>query len=549
MKVLRIAVALAVILAVSVAAHAQKAQNFAVLPFKINGPAKYQYLSKAIQSMLVSRLTWKDHFMPVDASGYKDKTLPNPADTAGIVKTIDSMGSDYLIWGSSTFVEDNVTVDVNVSGKDGKYWPKHASMPVKELIPGLEKIARSITGEIFKKPMKKEKEKTRSDNMPTAPNNPEIMFADTGKPTSSVEPDPLNPRFRYQTTTSEQNRVRGQALKIRSKGFLVEDLDSDGKNEVVILATGYLGVYRFKDKMLDKIAELDLPLRWEPVRMSAYDLERDGNKELILSGFMGKGPHAIVVKYSGSELTIFKRGINKYLNVVKMPPNYRPILIGQAKGHTKVFKAYGLREVDYVNGEFELTRKIAAPEFTNVFNFCYLPMGNDKFGVVQISSTDYVKLYSQGGEALSATDQTYNKSAIALPQEMMPRGMGPQNHDSKMDQWYYVPIRVSAFSLGSDGKYEILVAKDISTAGQVMENYRAYSQGEIHSLFWDGVGLNLYWKTRRIKGTITDYTVADLNNDGQLDLCVCVNTYPGALGVSNIKTVVVGYPLGIEDRK
>jgi hypothetical protein len=55
--------------------------------------------------------------------------------------------------------------------------------------------------------------------------------------------------------------------------------------------------------------------------------------------------------------------------------------------------------------------------------------------------------------------------------------------------------------------------------------------------------MNLAWKTRRIKGTVTDYDVVDLNNDGKKQLAVLVNTYPGNLGVKARKTIVVTYEL------
>ena len=68
-------------------------------------------------------------------------------------------------------------------------------------------------------------------------------------------------------------------------------------------------------------------------------------------------------------------------------------------------------------------------------------------------------------------------------------------------------------------------------------------KGEIHALLWNGMGMELLWKTRRIKGTVCDVSVADVNNNGKIDLVVSVNSYAG-LG-SGIKTrcAVYLYPL------
>jgi hypothetical protein len=103
--------------------------------------------------------------------------------------------------------------------------------------------------------------------------------------------------------------------------------------------------------------------------------------------------------------------------------------------------------------------------------------------------------------------------------------------------YYYVPLPL----LVQPG-HVLLPLQPISVAAQFFENYRAFSQGEIHALYWDGVGLSLKWKTRRIKGTISGYTLADVDNDGRQELVVCMNTWPGAIGLGNPKTVVMPYP-------
>ena len=70
-------------------------------------------------------------------------------------------------------------------------------------------------------------------------------------------------------------------------------------------------------------------------------------------------------------------------------------------------------------------------------------------------------------------------------------------------------------------------------------------EGKIGPLSGEGWGLGCEWKTRRIKGSVVDFALADPNNDGTKDLVVCLNTHPGALGLQNRKTVVVFYPLDL----
>ena len=114
-----------------------------------------------------------------------------------------------------------------------------------------------------------------------------------------------------------------------------------------------------------------------------------------------------------------------------------------------------------------------------------------------------------------------------------------------MEHNYFIPMPVSVVSISDPRKKEVLLNKDLSVAGQIFSNYKTFSQGEIHAEFWDGVGLNLAWKTRRIKGTVSSYGVADIDNDGEDELYCILNTFPGALGVKHRKTLVIAYELNM----
>ena len=108
---------------------------------------------------------------------------------------------------------------------------------------------------------------------------------------------------------------------------------------------------------------------------------------------------------------------------------------------------------------------------------------------------------------------------------------------------YYVPMRMPVVDLDRDGRYELLANKPVTTAGKLFTNYRTYPQGEIHAMLWDGMGMELLWKTRRIKGTVCDVTVADVDNNGKVDLVVAVNSYGGVTSGLKTRCAVYMYPL------
>ena len=58
------------------------------------------------------------------------------------------------------------------------------------------------------------------------------------------------------------------------------------------------------------------------------------------------------------------------------------------------------------------------------------------------------------------------------------------------------------------------------------------------------MGLGLKWKTRRIRGSVAEVDLGDVNNDGILDLVVGLNTSPD-LGIGSRQCMVTAYPLDV----
>jgi hypothetical protein len=144
----------------------------------------------------------------------------------------------------------------------------------------------------------------------------------------------------------------------------------------------------------------------------------------------------------------------------------------------------------------------------------------------------------------ATTQHTYAGSSISLEVSNALPGLGENIEDPK--KFYYLPTRLIPTNIDRDGKFELLVNRNISVSSRFFSRYRFFPQGEIHSLYWDGVGLNIQWKTRTIKGTVMDYGLEDVDNDDQTELYVCVNTHPGATGLKDRKTIVLAYSLNID---
>lgn len=511
----------------------ETAKTFAVAPFAIHGPKDYQYLQKGIPAMLQTRLTWTDHFTPVSKDIVEQHAADPIADTTAAQKALTGIASDYLVYGSVTIMGQECSLDVQLMDKAGKVSPFASQTTLDQLIPSLETTAKQINGDVFKRPEAKPAAKTTAAGQM----NPNLVFNQSHADNQAS----LNPQFRYETTSQDEGRWRSQSLKHKSRGMLVLDADNDGKNEIFIMEENAVYAYVAKDSRLLLLDTYEGAMSSKYLNINALDSNRDGNSEIFISAVDGESEdvRSLVLTFEKGKFHLQEDRIKFFVNVVRLPPDFIPTLVGQIKGHGRLLDP-GVYELIRMSGEYKKGKRLSLPKKSNVFNFAYLPQ-KDGTKII-VAYNDHLIINSDKGDLQAVTEEIYAATSIRMEDMDVIPGMGLDRNDADM-KYYYVPARLLITNLDKDKSYELLVNKPISIATEFFSNFRSFSQGEVHSLYWDGIGLNLVWKTRRIKGTVVDYAIADYNNDGNLDLVVCIQTYPGATGLSSKRTIITAYPL------
>jgi hypothetical protein len=521
-------------------ARAQAVKTFSVLPFEVYGSDKYAYLKHGIQSMLVSRLTWRDHFQPLDNAAVAKAKVGIPASDAEGLKSLSALGSDYLIWGSVTVSGDDASLDVHVLGQDGKSWPKSRTVKIDEIVPSLEGVAKEINADIFERPAAQAKSDKQAAPAEGGARNPDLVYAreDPNQPDYY-----LNPQFRYEGDPESPGQWRSQSLNFPTISMIIVDADSDGQKEVFFLEEKSIKAYRMRDRKLDLIAEYSLPMRTEMLKLSSLDVNRDGYAEIMASGWTEEGPWTVVLNFRDEKFVLINDRVTLFLNVIQMPPEYTPTLIGQEEGQPTPFKS-PVHEVASLEGHGTKGKRLVLPEFANVYNIGFLPQPDGNYFYLTIDGEDRIRVWSKPGEMLAVTGESYGSSPIGLDVIAVMPGLGQRSiRDENEEVSIYIPNRLILAHLGKDKNYELIVNRNISVAADFFSRYRNFPYGEVHSLYWDGVGLSLQWKTRRLKGTVVDYCIADIDNDGADELCVAVNTYKGMTGLTDSRTVVMAYEL------
>jgi hypothetical protein len=298
--------------------------------------------------------------------------------------------------------------------------------------------------------------------------------------------------------------------------------------------------FRFREGRLQPLGEYDAPARLQCLNISAHDLNKDGMAEIYVSAIESDNtPKSFVLTMRDDKLVVEQKDIRLFLNVVRTPPEFMPVLLGQKPHSQRIFDA-DVHEVVRMGGDYTLGKRLNLPTFANVFNFVYLPQGGGEYKIVMVSKRDHLQVYTPGLDKQLTTDEIYGGSSVGITESTK---FGAMDDPIAMPNIYYVPLPMFPTDLNNDNTWELLVARPISVSAQFFERYRFFPQGEIHSVYWDGVGLSLIWKTRRIKGSVAGFGLADVDNDGGRDLFVAVNTHPGAVGFAQRRSLLLVYPL------
>ena len=526
------------LVAVAAGAASAAAKSAVVLPFVVNAPQSYAYLSKAVQATIQGRL---DRPGVLEARAGQNKA----ASQAEAQQALRSSGADNAIWGSVSVMGNDCTVVMNSVDKAGKTWSKTAQAPVSELTTSVQNLTSAMSQEVFGiSSAMRSPGSTAAGSPRGATANGDIVTNETGQ-----QQVYLNPQFRYQGAGAEDgSRLRTQRLAYNMVDMAVGDFNGDGKNEIAILSDHDLRIYSWPaNGQLKLIGETVVSRSNNNFSMRAIDLNRDRSMALVVTTTeeSSNRPYSFIYSFKGNKFTTIADRIPYYVSVMRVPPTYSPTLVGQAWDSLKLF-APGVRIMTKQDGKFTLGTRLDLPTGATVFNCVWLPAGKSGKGeqLVMLTDDERIKLFQGHGNSLiHTTMERYSGSATGMDHYKGMPGLGVDKA-YQLPSKYYAPMRLIAADIGNTGDYTLLVNKPISTAAQFFDRYRFFPQGEVHALYWDGVGLGLKWKTRRIRGSVAEIDLADVNNDGILDLVVGLNTSPD-LGIGSRQCMITAYPLDV----
>jgi TolB-like protein len=539
----------------SIQVHAAaKPLQVAIVPFKVNAEKDLSFLRDGIVDMLSSRLSWADKVTVINSQ----ETLKALKTVTGSFNEIKAremgakLGADFVLFGSLTVIGNSVSIDakmVAVSGEKETLSFFNQSQGMDPVIPAINLFASDINEKEFGRVMPSQKApasaqaqqtETLQDQPQTdARAHPEKLIAGGYTDGGTQETQIAAPGSAFIATQMSQSQSaqfwKSRNIKQRIVGVALGDIDKDGKTETVMITDHSVEAYRFDNKRFLKINTIAERSHDFLIGVDVADINGNGYPEIFISALdpFRKSVRSFVLEFNGQTFAEIVKESDWYFRVVKTADR-GSILLGQKQGIESPFDKQ-IFELVWQNSGYEAADKFMPGKRANVRGLALGNAMNDGSQVaVVFDKLDYLRLYSiNGGEIWK--DGEYSGGTphfFSLPDQGMVKGT--------FNNAYY-PMRILIRDINDDGKNEVITVKNTRLSRQL--ELRTFTHGEIEIRSWDGVGLAVLWKTRELKGYISDFAIDDFDNDGQDEIVVSLVSQTGLTITTKTKSSLIAYEL------
>ena len=518
--------------------------SVAVLPFEISAGRDLDYVQNGIREILSARLGGEEQVRMLDKD-HVDRALGRVTGFTGESRALiagAALQADYVIYGGITVSNQSVGIEARMADVTGKAPPvtfTDQSPDLNGVIPAINRFATRLAETAFAG--KRKDLKTAAGDSGSIRASPEAAEGSADKrlpskggavPESgegSIPPTAAEPAAReFQTAGPFPFVIQGLAHG---------DVNNDGKMETVILTDHEVRIYRFENGRFTQIADTGQNDYAHHVGVDAADINGNGIPEIFVTSLSPDrdGAASVVLEYDGKNYVSLMDKAPWYFRVVRIP-GQNPLLLGQeqAPDQAELFSrpvfAMAWRSGRYVPADLRIPAGKA-----NVLGAAWGPLRESGVSTaVAFDPGDHLQVLDEAGDILWKTEDPYGGGLayIAMP-----------NADPTTDRKRvrYFPLRLVFADWDGDGAVEVLTAANQDAARRIFQRFRSLGKGRMVSLGWDGLGLAPQQTTRSLGGRISDFSLGDVDDDGDPELVVALVTKEGDIAFTEARSSLVIY--------
>ncbi len=522
-----------------------------ILPFTIHAEKDLSFLKDGISDMLSTRLA-RDEMSVLS----REETLKASGQISGAVteklavSLAEQFSTDYVAYGSVTVLGDTISTDAkfyDLKQKKNIVIFHQTGKNTGDVISHINLFAAQINTVLFPPETptpavaaaKPASEKSEDESR----RNPEALWNERGmgvnKATQPTKP-PSAESAVIPAPGNAEEMWKSPIFKNEIRSMSVGDVDGDGKNEIVFVSDKNVFIYRYTNGVFAKVREINGAVGDTILGVDVADINGNGKAEIFVTVLNQNNDilSSYVLESDGTRFNRIAERQKWYYKVIDVPGKGK-MLMGQKRGMKDIFMT-GIYQLRWDGREYVSFREQGMPSEVNVFGFAYGDVANTgREMTMAFTRNELLRLLDKDGKEEWRSVEPYGGSAVYLEYS---GDFSGRIGNTKEKNHYYLPQRILIRDIDKDKKTEVLVAKNTDTTNRVFSRFRMFKSGYIACLTWDNVSMSEKWKTKEISGHITDYVLADINNDGKDELVFSVVARVGS-AFGDAKSFLVGQKL------
>ena len=534
---------------------ANQPKKVLILPFKMNSAQNADWLQNGIYDMLSSRIKWPDK---VDVIAKPDsfsafQRLKGNLDEASALSVGREYRADYVLYGSVTMMGQDTSLDatmLDLAAEEGQppltFYGQTQGM--NGVIPKINEFVTEINAKVFGRgaaasssaqATPAEPAAGPEESLPAYRRHPDYLL--TGREGQQLSP--LNPNFivAVGADAREGSFWRSPFIRVDIIGLDVGDVDGDGRNEVVYATKNAIFVGRVEDRTFKPVASFKGNASDHFLSLDLADLNGNGRPEIFVSSQRALRANSYVFEVQDNRLTPIVENFDYYFRVVYLP--HGPKVVGQKGGVGQKLFYEGVKIMAAANGTYVPEQPLVTPKGVNLFNFAKLITGEDqKEYTAYIDHNSKLVMLSPNGEDIWSSAEDYCATPFYMELPLSGDEVTKSDREGGPKR-VYTSTRIIVADLNADGRPELILAKnEKDTHSKFLERWQDFKNGSIFSLSLVDMALRENWRSRQQRGFISDYQIADYDNNGSQDLVASVVT-KSATGATDGRSVIVAFEL------
>ena len=538
----------------------------AVLPFSVHSAENIDYVRQGIGDMLASRISVSEKLEVIGRDSLLDALKITagkeftPADVHALGKKVNA---DFVVWGSITKIGSSLSIDgkmLDVAANKSALNITAQCPTMDEVIPKINDFAQRITAHILGASPQTSSALPAREVIVSRPPSPqaareaEIISGmgggRKGTFTSSINPDFINAA----QPLNRKTFWKSQQFSNEFRGMDIGDVNGDGLNETVIIDPHNVFIYQKKGNEFKLIQQIPGKSYDYYVSLDVADINGNGIKEIIVSSYTGQQVDSFMLEFRDGKFQTIASNLPWFMRAIDNGSGI-PLLLGQRRGIDMPFDT-PIHEIVWKNGAYTEGPKMKIPQGLSVYGLTLDKLGSSGAEkIIALNSDDYLCIFEQtdkplskiaifGGssESLWKSDEQFGGSNTYI--EPMNRSGFSENKSEDADLIHYINLRIVTYDTNKDGKREIIVVKNLSSASRMFQRLKLFTAAEVYNLEWEGMGMVENWRTKKISGYVADYQFKDIDNDGENEVVLALVLSVG--GSIRDRSVIVTYSLKSE---